>query len=360
MKVNDKSVRLESSKDIKPSVNEGGGNTKTKWSRGSIDNIINLKLHKPNGSVGNRAVLQYPYNRLNLYEQLAYDSMLDSMYKDNMIFTAYDLNGRKRTELAGILGSIMGGKDNYGMTNSNNMVANIMMPRSDTDIDHHKHEFVTSEESLMSRGNGSFGNAVGSGMATMVSGVFDNISKGFFADHGEAIGTPTRATYKGADHRTKTFSWKLTPRNAKDLNALLSILKVFVILSYGNSHKSKEVSKGISGVQNWVEANIFSNFRSEGNQTETITNSILESFKYVKVMSNPTLWFIRNYNHGSLGGQNSSIFGPANIVDIKVNSTPDGHFNGLAKYPNFSSSYIIEITFREALSHTRDTIMGVL
>lgn len=317
-----------------------------------------ISFFKPNNPIANKKILQYPANRLSLYEQLAYNEMLDSMYKDNTIFTAYDISDGKHSDYVGLLAGVFSGNDNYGMNNQ--MVANIMMPRSNTDIDQHEHEFVTSEESLMSRGNQSVSNAIGSGLSTMVAGIFENISKGYFADHGEAIGTPTRATYKGAGHRTKTYSWRLSPRNPKDLISLLQILSTFKVYSYGNSHNSKMVESGTDWLKSEVEKSL--GYDSSKSDVNLVTTALIDTFKYVKVMSNPTLWFIRNYNHKTLSRtlHDTSIFGPANIVNIKVNQTPDGTFQGFARFPNHSASYDVEITFREAISHTRDTIRMVL
>lgn len=306
----------------------------------------------------NALTLSYPTNRLNLFEQIANNNMMDSLYKDNLIFNAYDLSGNRTRN--GILGSaidVITGKDNYGL-NSNSLV-NIMMPRSTTDIDEHTHEFVTSEQSLMSRGNDSIGNAIGSGISTMVADIFDNMTKGHFADSGEAIGTPTRATYKGAGHRTKTYTWKLSPRNLADLVSLMQIVRAFALYSYGTSSNSKIVGSLandiITGIRNHYGKN------HDINGVNLTSEDIINSFRYVKVMTNPTLWYIRNYNHKSLGALNdSSIFGPANIINMKINKVPDGTFQGFSSAPNMASSYLIEITFREAISHTRDTITNVI
>lgn len=303
------------------------------------------------------ATLYYPANRMDLQEQLVtpYGEMVDSMYKDNTIFTAYDIKSRRHSDLTGSLTGVFSGRgDNYGINSQT--VANIMMPRSNTDVDEHSHEFVTSEASLMSRGSGTVGSAVGSGLATMVADVFDNITKGFFADHGEAIGTPTRATYKGANHRTKTYSWRLTPRNATDLLTLLSIIRIFAYTSYGKSSNSREVETNINTLIDAITDHYKQGGRYNLDNVNLTSTAVLESFKYVKVMSNPTIWYIRNYNHSSFGMSDTSVFGPANIVNMKINKTPDGYFQGLAKMPNISSTYDLEITFREALSHTRDTI----
>lgn len=318
----------------------------------------------PSFGIGRRPqtipTLQYPVNRLNLYEELFYSvDLRDSVYKDNTIFTAYNMSSRTHSSLSSNLFDIALGRDSYGLNTET--IANIMMPRSNTDVDEFSHEFQTSEASLMSRGNQNVANAIGSGLATMVSGIFDNITKGFFADHGEAIGTPTRSVYKGAEHRTKTYSWRLTPRNDNDLIALLQIMRTFAVLSYGVGHNSSQVGKGIDtlidGIKTYYENKHKVKFEDE---FSTTSMDIAEAFRYVKVMSNPTLWYIRNYNHQSVGMPDYSMFGPANITNIKIDRAPDGHFQGLAKYPNISATYDIEITFREALSHTRETIGGVV
>lgn len=310
--------------------------------------------------------LTYPANRVKLYEQLAYDQMLDSMYKDNTIFTAYDMTSRRRSDLHGQLvgNKLFGGMDNFGVNPKS--VANIMMPRSESDIDEHNHEFVTAEASLMSRGAGTIGGAVGSGIATMASEIVENVTKGYFSDRGEAIGTPTRATYKGADHRTKTYSWRLTPRNPDDLFALLSILRVFALTSYGYGSNSRDVESTLEDIAYSLRDFHKGGYKADGSRmfnTDGVNITladIIESFKYIKVMSNPTLWYIRNYNHNSLGQIDTSIFGPANIVNMKINKTPNGQFQGLSMFPNLSAHYDVEITFREALSHTRDTVKWVL
>lgn len=312
------------------------------------------------GRVHAPPVLQYPVNRLNLLEELYYNvDLRDAVYKDNTIFTAYNMTSRKHSDLSRSLLGLSVGGDDYGL--NANAVANIMLPRSNSDIDEFSHEFQTAEASLMSRGNNNVANAIGSGLATMVAGVFDNITKGFFADQGEAIGTPTRSVYKGAEHRTKTYSWRLTPRNDNDLIALLQIMRTFAILSYGTGHDSRPVGDTL----NQLIEGIKDHYRDKSGLSfddgfTTLSMDVAETFRYVKVMSNPTLWYIRNYNHQSVGMPDYSMFGPANITNIKIDRTPDGHFQGLAKYPNISATYDIEITFREALSHTRETIGGVV
>lgn len=304
--------------------------------------------------------LMYPVNRLDLFESLSLgmNTSMDSLYADNTIFTAYDIQGRKRNDLLGsITGAVIGGGDNYGM--NMNTVANIMMPRSNTDVDEHKHEFVTAQESLMSRGNESIGNAIGSGLSTMVAEVFDNITKGYFADEGEAIGTPTRSTYKGAEHRVKTYSWKISPRNINDLMAIIDIYKTFTFYSYGSGRSSKSVVNGANYLIKQYEDMLKSG--KTGVNDVTLTGSqILETFKYVKVMTNPTLWYIRNYEPGLSQFKNTSVFGPANIINVKINNAPEGKYQGFARTPNYSSSFELEVTFREAISHTRDTIGNFL
>lgn len=317
----------------------------------------------PSFGIGRRAqsvpTLQYPVNRLNLYEELFYSvDLRDSIYKDNTIFTAYNMTSRTHSSLSSNLFDIALGRDNYGLNSET--IANIMMPRSNSDVDEFAHEFQTSEASLMSRGNQSVANAIGSGLSTMVAGVFDNITKGFFADHGESIGTPTRSVYKGAEHRTKTYSWRLTPRNDNDLIALLQIMRTFAVLSYGIGHSSNQINNYVDMAIGAIRDHWGLDRGGVRDDTTLTSEAILNTFKYVKVMSNPTLWYIRNYNHQSVGMPDYSMFGPANITNIKIDKAPDGHFQGLAKYPNISATYDIEITFREALSHTRETIGGVV
>lgn len=301
--------------------------------------------------------MQYPTHRKSIMDHVTYEALQDKLYKSSTLFTAYDVSSRELNTMQEERGWYNSG-DNFGMNEK--MIASILMPRSDTDIDSVQHEYDTIYASLMTRGGeDGLAGGIGSAISTAVFSIADNLMKGIFADEGESLGTPTRSVYKGSGHREKTYTWNITPRRVEDLIAILTIIKTFTLLSYGVSGKSNLTQEFIGEIMA-LERKMWNEIRgvvgAEGlhNEYKTTLATGLEYLSHVRVMRNPTLWYIRNF----VGVEStvSDFFGPANIIRVDVNHNPDGKFNGLAKAPAHSSSMAISVTFREAISHTRNSI----
>lgn len=301
--------------------------------------------------------LQYPTHRKSIMDHVTYEALQDKLYKSSTLFTAYDVNTRELNSMQEERGWY-GNGDNYGMNEK--MIASILMPRSDIDVDAVQHEYDTIYASLMTRGGeDGLAGGIGSAISTAIFSIADNLMKGVFADEGESIGTPTRSVYKGSGHREKTYSWSISPRTVEDLVAILTIIKTFTLLSYGVSGKSN-LTQEVIGEIVATERRMWNQIRNVvgaddlHDEYKTMMASGLEYLSHVRVMRNPTLWYIRNFV--GVESRVSDFFGPANITRVEVNNNPDGKFNGFAKAPAQSSSMTINVTFREAISHTRNTI----
>lgn len=306
-------------------------------------------------------ILQYPANRESVEDSIAYEGLSDSLYKSSLLFSAYDWKGRTHDELSGWKRKIGFNLDGFGRSQgySSMLKANILLPRSDTDVDTYGHQFNTVEDSLITRGDGSLAKSIGVAISTSIFSVLDRTTKGMFADQGESIGPPTRSTYKGADHRTKTFTWTFAPYSVDDMAQLLMILKTFIFYSHGISGSSEIVEGLFRDAINAYRQVIGSLAFGDGVHKDdiTIAENALSYFKDVRVQSNPTMWFVRNFTTQKQGTYDNNLFGPANIVNININRTPDGRFNGLAMNPDLPSSLTLEITLREALANTRATLI---
>lgn len=301
--------------------------------------------------------MQYPTHRKSIMDHVTYEVLQDKLYKSSTLFTAYDVASRELNSMHEERGWYNSG-DNYGMNEK--MIASILMPRSDTDQDIVTHEYDTIYASLLTRGGeDGIAGGIGSAISTAIFSIADNLMKGIFADEGESLGTPTRSVYKGSGHREKTYSWAISPRTVEDLIAILTIIKTFTLLSYGVSGKSNLTQEVIGEIiqterRMWNEIRGYLNVSELDAEYKTMMATGLEYLSHVRVMRNPTLWYIRNFV--GVESTQSDFFGPANIVRMEVNHNPDGKFNGFAKAPAQSSSMIISVTFREAISHTRNSI----
>lgn len=89
---------------------------------------------------------------------------------------------------------------------------------------------------------------------------------------------------------------------------------------------------------------------------ELVGTEITEFLSNVIVVSNPTVWFIRNFGKTSSFDGKADVFGPCQIQSIRFDKAPDGHFTGLAVAPNMPSTFVLEITFREILTLNRGSL----
>ena len=139
-----------------------------------------------------------------------------------------------------------------------------MLPRTKTDTDTISHKFNDVNESLITRGNGTATGILSNLASTAVFGAVESISQGVMADHGEQIYNTSRAMYGGAENRTKTYTWELTPRTEGDLVQIIRIYELFSFFSYGvtgNSAYAKEI-KG--QIDDWYKKTFINNLTPEG------------------------------------------------------------------------------------------------
>ena len=74
------------------------------------------------------------------------------------------------------------------------------------------------------------------------------------------------------------------------------------------------------------------------------------------MVTNPTVWFVRNFGTTSKFDGRTEVFGPCQIQSIRFDKTPNGNFNGLAVAPNMPSTFTLEITMREILTLNRASL----
>lgn len=299
-------------------------------------------------------------------------------YQNGLLFTAYEYTSRTTPDLRSMrtkvqksykiieaakqaLSSIAvtDGKGTKSEVDKN-PVANILMPRSKTDSDNTSHKFNDVGESLMTRGNGTALGVLSNLASTAVFGAFESMSQGVMADYGEQIYNTSRSMYAGADNRTKTYTWELTPRSPEDLMQILKIYEIFNYLSYGmngNSAFAKEIRDGINERYKKSIINPI-NEATGANIQSTTLESVTSFLSNVIVVTNPTIWFIQNFGTQSKFDGLADIFGPAQISNIRFDKGTDGNFNGLAIAPNMPSTFTLEVTFREILTLNRASVYG--
>lgn len=230
-------------------------------------------------------------------------------------------------------------------------IVTILMPRSKSDNDVTSHKFNDVGESLITRGNGSITGVLSHMASHNVFGAIDSMTQGLMADKNEQIYTTARSMYSGADNRTKTFTWELTPRTVADLENILKIYQYFNFYSYGSVGNSKYAKEIKAAIDEWYQKTFIKRFTpSDANTSGTIMEGITEFLTNVITVSNPTIWFV-NHSTFNADGYSSSIelFGPAQIQNIRFDRAPDGQFSGLDVAPNVSSTFVLEITMREIL-----------
>lgn len=306
-------------------------------------------------------VAQYPAERAAATDGTS-DLRVNDLYKNGLLFTAYDFKARTSTALRTDRSS-MQTKSAISILNTNKSsvdktpLANILLPRSKSDVDSSSHRFNDVGESLITRGGGNIGGVLSNVASTAVFGAIDSITQGAMADHSEQIYNTARSMYAGADNRTKTFVWDMTPRNVQDLVQIVKIYEIFNYLSYGETGNS-EYAKELKSQLDSAYKNTFINpLTPDGADTSnTMFENITSFLSNVIVVSNPTIWYIRNFGTTSNFDGKTDIFGPAQIASVRFDKSPNGQFNGLAIAPNLPSTFTLEVTFREILTLNRGTL----
>lgn len=316
------------------------------------------------------ATAQYPAER-PMANDSTQDLRVNDLYKNGLLFTAYDFNSRtsgslRANRMDGLKGitknpnsfNLLSSIENASDTESLGSVpvANILLPRSKSDNDSVSHRFNDVGESLAARGGGTVTGILSNMASSAIFGAMESITQGsVLADRGEQIYTTARSMYSGPDNRTKVFTWELTPRTVQDLNQILRIYELFNYYSYGETGKSAVASELKEQIDEWYK----STFKKEALESfdgQLAGEAITSFLSNVIVVSNPTIWYIRNFGQTSSYDGRSELFGPAQIQSIRFDRTPDGQFNGLAIAPNMPNTFVLEITFREILTLNRGSL----
>lgn len=322
---------------------------------------------------------QYPDGRASATDKVD-DTRIQDLYENGLLFTAIEYKGRTTPELTDMRGQMQKQiKDAYQgakqvinnirgkKTTSKNKIANviknpicqILMPRSKTDNDSISHKFNDVGESLITRGNGTATGILSNIASTAVFGAIESATKGVMADHGEQIYTTARSMYAGAENRTKTYTWELTPRTEGDLVQIIRINELFSYLSYGVTGKSEYAKEIKAQIDEWYKTTFINKLTDDkGSTQKTAMESVTSFLSNVIVVSNPTVWFIQNFGTLTNFDKTADLFGPAQIQSIRFDKSPDGNFSGLSIAPNLPSTFILEITFREILTLNRGSLYG--
>lgn len=321
---------------------------------------------------GKTLTAQFPAERASGNDTSGY--YINDLYNNGLLFTAYDYSARttgslrdfrKKKNTSSTFGTSLSvaGID-LGTVGRNakfdrEAVANILLPRSQSDVDAVSHKFNDVGESVISRGGGTLGGALSNMASTAVFGGIESITGGYLADHGEQIYNTARSMYAGADARTKNYVWHLTPRSIEDLRNILIIYETFLELSYGSSGISSTAKDLKAEVDAWYKNTLLSKTTQEqADRNNTIFEGFTDFLSNVITVSNPTIWMISNFGKSTSFEGRSDIFGPAQITSVRLDKSPDGKFNGLAISPNLPSTFVLEVSFREILTLSRGTIFG--
>ena len=208
------------------------------------------------------------------------DFQVTDLYKNGLLFTAYNMSSRDsgslrsmRSNYSSSSSSILStarntisstvSKLSNGLISNNNSgtiskapVANILLPRSKSDVDTSSHRFNDVQESLISRGGGTATGVLSNIASTAVFGALESITQGIMADNNEQIYTTARSMYGGAENRTKVFTWDLTPRSTEDLMAIINIYQYFNYFSYGETGKSQYAAEIKGYLDDWYRSTL--------------------------------------------------------------------------------------------------------
>lgn len=338
-------------------------------------------------TVNKTIVAQYPAERAAANDGSS-DLRVNDLYKNGLLFTAYDfksrttaalrkdrssqnsvsgttiLNGVKTavTSTTKALASLSttsktGLTANTDSTVDKTPLVNILLPRSKSDVDTASHRFNDVGESLIARGGGNVGGVLSNIASTAVFGAIDSLTQGIMADHSEQIYNTARSMYAGADNRTKVFTWDLTPRNGYDLNQIIKIYELFNYYSYGETGNSTFAKEMKAQLDQMYKDTFINNLTPEGSdRTNTIFENVTSFLSNVIVVGNPTIWYVRNFGTTSSYDGRTDVFGPCQIQSVRFDKSPNGQFNGLAIAPNLPSTFTLEVTFREILTLDRGSL----
>ena len=193
--------------------------------------------------------------------------------------------------------------------------------------------------------------------STAVFGALESITQGIMADNNEQIYTTARSMYGGAENRTKVFTWDLTPRSTEDLMAIINIYQYFNYFSYGETGKSQYAAEIKRYLDDWYRSTLIEPLSAEdAAKNKTLFEKMTASLTNVLVVSNPTVWMVKNFGATSKFDGKTEIFGPCQIQSIRFDKTPNGNFNGLAIAPNLPSTFTLEITMREIITLNRASL----
>lgn len=310
-------------------------------------------------------VAQFPAERAAGNDS-AQDMRVHDLYRNGLLFTAYDFKGRTTPDLRSFRRDVMLSSvfdspmsvlaNSSSSTTSTAPVANILLPRSKSDVDSVSHKFNDVGDSLITRGGGTATGVLSNVASTAVFGSIESLTQGIMADNGEQIYNTARSMYAGPDNRTKVFTWDLTPRSADDLIQIIRIYEIFNYYSYGvtgNSSYAKEVK---AAIDEWYKGTLQSAAPDGAKVENTVFEQITSFLSNVIVVSNPTIWTVRNFGYSTSMDGREDMFGPCQIQSIRFDKTPNGHFNGLAIAPNLPSTFTLEITMREILTLNRGNV----
>lgn len=310
---------------------------------------------------------QYPAERAS-GNDASIDLRVNDLYKNGLLFTAYDFKARTTPDMRSLREQFQKGATNFNPlknfisgssttdTFDKTPVANLLLPRSKSDTDSTSHKFNDVGESLITKGGGTATGVLSNIASTAVFGAIESMTQGVMSDHGEQIYTTARSMYAGPDNRTKVFTWEMTPRNVQDLIQIIKIYEVFNYYSYGETGNSQFAAELKDQIDTWYKTTFFKKEAMDSFDGELVGEQITKFLSNVIVVSNPTVWFIRNFGQTSSFDGRADIFGPCQIQSIRFDKTPDGHFNGLAVAPNLPSTFVLEITFREILTLNRGSL----
>lgn len=325
---------------------------------------VNISAGKPSSSPQTKTLLaQFPAERASGSDDST-DLRVHDLYKNGLLFTAYNYSSRTTGSLRDFrkdhnkITQILTGKKNQAELNKDS-IANILLPRSQSDIDNISHKFNDVGESLISKGGGSATGALSNLASTSVFGALESMTQGIMADYGEQIYTTARSMYAGPDNRTKVYTWHLTPRTPQDLIQILRIYEIFSYFSYGDNGSSNFAKEIKASIDSWYKETILNPTTPEGADTSnSIFENITSFLSNVIVVSNPTIWMISNFGRTSSFDGKTDVFGPAQIQNIRFDKSPNGQFSGLAIAPNLPSTFTLELTFREILTLNRGTLFA--
>lgn len=248
------------------------------------------------------------------------DFQVTDLYKNGLLFTAYNMSSRDsgslrsmRSNYSSSSSSILStarntisstvSKLSNGLISNNNSgtiskapVANILLPRSKSDVDTSSHRFNDVQESLISRGGGTATGVLSNVASTAVFGALESITQGIMADNNEQIYTTARSMYGGAENRTKVFTWDLTPRSTEDLMAIINIYQYFNYFSYGETGKSQYAAEIKGYLDDWYRSTLIEPLSPEdAAKNKTLFEKMTASLTNVLVVSNPTVWMVKNF-----------------------------------------------------------------